>query len=173
MKRQAFLAFLGAAVLSVGLSACTSLAPVYGDHAGANASNIRFNFAPPSTRLDQLVLNRLAVAFPGPAQPGDPVLSVSTSSSGSYTGMSKVPEGSALVGTRVEATVTVTQGEATLFSATRFTDTAYQSGKLAINDAASAAGAQETAARSTAESLRAAILAGYRPGMAGLSTPQR
>ncbi|MVS97490.1 hypothetical protein [Devosia marina] len=150
------------AVMAVTLAGCTSLAPVYGDPAsGRDVSSVRFNFAPPDSHIEQIILNRLKVAFPGPALLSDPVLDIAASTSSPQGSMSNAYEVARPVNVRVEATVTIMDGEETIFEATRFTDTAYQSGKLTPTDIASAAGARETAARSTAEALRAAILAGY------------
>jgi hypothetical protein len=164
MNRKHFLG-LAAAFVAVALSGCTSFTPVYGDMSSAGIANARFNFAPPKSRLEQVIYNRLAIAFPGPASVTDPLLTVSAGTAGVAGGMSNAVAVANQVTTRVEATVTITQGDQVLFTATRFTDSAYQSGKLTPTDIMSSTGAQETAAQSTAESLRAAILAGYRPGM--------
>ena len=67
------------------------------------------------------------------------------------------------VGVRGEGTVAITSGGEKLFEAKRFTDSAYQGGKLTPTNTFSAQGEQEATAESTAEALRAAILAGYRP----------
>ncbi|ODT66177.1 MAG: hypothetical protein ABS75_28610 [Pelagibacterium sp. SCN 63-23] len=170
MTRSKFVALFGAGLVAALLSGCSSFAPVYGDHAGGMAA-ARFNFAPPSNRHEQLILNRLAVAFPGPATPADPVLRVSAGSSGPGEALSEAYAVARPVNVRVEADVTITQGNLVLFEASRFADTASQSGKLTPVDIASATGAEENAARAVAESLRAAILAGYRP--AAVSTPPR
>ncbi|UYN98333.1 MAG: hypothetical protein KIT02_10180 [Devosia sp.] len=161
MKRSRFLVVLGAGLVSLALSGCTSLAPVYGDRSGAEA--IRFNFASPSNRMEQLVLNRLRVAFPGAAGAADPVLTVRASSASAYTPKSdpfriRDPKAEA-----VQATVTIRQGDEILLEATRSAETAYQDATLSLTDQESEIGAEETAARAVAESLRLAILAGYRP----------
>lgn len=166
MQRKFFLSMLVAGALGLALGGCSSFAPVYGDASAGGLANARFNFAPPGNRLEQIILNRLAIAFPGQAGPDDPVLRVAAGGSSKPSSLSNALDVARPVATGVEATVSISQGETVVFSATRFTNTAYQSGKLTPTDALSATGAQETAARSTAESLRAAILAGYRPGMA-------
>lgn len=172
MHRRVLLSLIGAGLLAAATSACTSFTPVYGDASAAGLAAARFNFAPPTNRAEQLILNRLQVAFPNPAGPSDPTLTVRATTVSTSGPLSNAVAVASPVGTRVEATVTIAMGTETVFSATRFTDTAYQGGKLAPTDALSAIGANETAARSTAESLRAAILAGYRPGMM-VSTPRR
>lgn len=155
---------LGLCVMLFGqvLVGCTGLVPVYSDQARVNASALRFNFEPPETRLEQIVLNRLKAAFPGAASPSDPTLDVSVSSAAVSSGMALFSVGRP-VGIRVQATVTIAQGEAAdAVEITRFTDTTYQGGKLVPTDLSSLSGAEETAAVSTAESLRAAILAHYQ-----------
>jgi len=171
MDRRHVLAIITAGLFAVGLSGCTSFSPVYGDMSGAGLADARFNFAPPTNRLEQVILNRLAVAFPNPAGPDDPVLSVSASSSSPQRALSDAFDVGVPINVQVQASVTIAAGGQRLFSATRFTDTAYQGGKLSPTNQASAEGAREQAAESTAEALRAAILAGYRPG--AVSTPVR
>lgn len=161
MNRRTTLLGLGTLAV-LALSGCTSFAPVYGDMAGG-APTARFNFAPPTNRAEQIILQRLQIAFPGTASPSDPTLTVSARRTGLPSAMSDAMSVASPVQVRVEATVTVTAGSTVVFQATRFTDTAYQGGKLVPTNTASAIGAEETAAESTAESLRAAILAGYRP----------
>lgn len=151
-----------ATILTATLAACTSFAPVYGDRTVPAMESVRFNFAEPDSRLEQIIFNRLKVAFPGQAGPDDPVLDLAVSTSAPAASISNAFSVARPANVRVEATLTISRGETILFTATRFTDTAYQPGKLTPVDIASAQGAQETAAKATAESLRAAILGGYR-----------
>ena len=165
MSRRRVLALLGGGMLALSLAGCTSFSPVYGDMSGGGLASARFNFAEPRNRLEQIMLNRLRVAFPNPAGPGDPTLRINANSSSPAAALSDVFAVGTPVNVRVQATVSIVQNEQTLFTATRFTDTAYQGGKLSPSNLLSAEGAREVAAESTAEALRAAILAGYRPGM--------
>lgn len=165
MSRRDFLAFLFSGLLVIGLAGCTSFSPVYSDGAATGLAAARFNFAPPTSRLEQVVLNRLSLAFPAQGGPGDPVLRVSVSSTSPGEALSNAMAVGAPVNVRVNATVSIVQDGATLFSASRFADTSYQGGKLAPTNQASAEGARDVAAQSAAEALRAAIMAGYRPGL--------
>lgn len=168
MAKLKLLPVLAFAVAAIALSACSSFAPVYGDPAadGANLASARFNYAPPENRLEQIIINRLKVAFPAQASPQDPVLDV-TAAAGALPGsLSNAFSVARPANVRVLASVTIQQGDQSAFTATRFSDTSYQGGKLTPVDIASADGAQEAAARNVAEALRAAILAGYRPGAA-------
>lgn len=163
MTHRIFGSALASAVVAMTLAGCTSFTPVYGDVAsGRDMSAVRFNFAAPDSHLEQIIFNRLKIAFPGPASPSDPTLDIAASVGTPQGSMSDAYAVARPVNIRVEATVTIELDEETLFEATRFTDTAYQGGKLTPTDMASRTGAEETAAKSTAEALRAAILAGYR-----------
>ncbi|MCP8884397.1 hypothetical protein NIM87_12835 [Devosia sp. XJ19-1] len=165
MGRPTIYSGLAAALMAVVLAGCTSFAPVYGTNAAGSIASARFNFLPPDSRIEQLIIDRLKVAFPGEASPQDPTLDIAASA-GSYPGsMSDAFDVARPANVRVTASVTIEQDDAVLFAATRFSDTAYQSGKLTPVEISSRTGAQETAARNAAEALRAAILAGYRPGM--------
>jgi hypothetical protein len=163
VNRTKLLALATTTLLAGLLTACTSFAPVYGDRSGAGMEAVRFNFASPDSRLEQIVLDRLKLAFPGQAGPDDPLLDINVSTSSLPRSQSNAFPIAKPVNTRVEATLTVTRDGEVEFSATRFADTAYQSGKLTPVDIASATGAPQTAARSVAEALRAAVLASYRP----------
>ncbi|WIY52418.1 hypothetical protein O9Z70_13260 [Devosia sp. YIM 151766] len=165
MKRRDVMSLLGGALLAGLLSGCTSFAPVYGDRSSASLADARFNFAPPANRLERIILDRLSVAFPNQAGPDDPVLRVSASSRSVASALSDAFAVGRPVNVRVEARIAIVQDGETLFAATRFADSAYQGGKLSPTNLASARGVEEQAAESAAEALRAAILAGYRPGL--------
>jgi hypothetical protein len=161
MTHKHLVAIIGLAA-ALSLSGCTSFTPVYGDVSSTGISAARFNFAPPETRSAQLIMSRLDIVFPGPAGPGDPILSVVATEQGLSRGLVEL-DGPEPRGVRVEATVTITKNDQVVFTATRFADTAYQGGELTPTTIFSATGARETAARAVAEALRVAILAGYRP----------
>ena len=171
MKRHQVLTFGASALLAAALAGCTSFAPVYGDASGTGMASARFNFAPPANRLEQVILNRLGVAFSNSAGPGDPTLRVSARRSSPSAALSDTFAVGTPVNLRVEATITIVQAGKTLFTATRFADGAYQGDKLSGVDLASSAGTGEQVAESVAEALRAAIISGYRPG--AVSTPVR
>lgn len=166
MIGQKNLLAIACVVLAGTLSACSSFAPVYGTNTTrSDGTALRFNFAPPDSRIEQVIIDRLKVAFPGSASPQDPVLDISAGVGGLPGPISNAVSVARPANFRVVATVTVAQGDQTIFTATRFSDTAYQGGKLTPTDLESARGSEEAAARSVAESLRAAILAGYSVAM--------
>lgn len=143
--------------------ACTSFAPVYGGASGTGVESVRFNFAPPDSRLEQVVLDRLKIAFPGTPSSADPVLDVNVSTTTLPGSLSNALSVSKPVNIRVSGSVSIAQGGETLFMANRFSDTAYQADRLTPVDIFTRSGTQESAAAALAESLRTAILAGYRP----------
>lgn len=162
MTNRLFGSALVFVVLAVTLAGCTSFSPVYGDSAsGRDMSAVRFNFASPDSHLEQIIFNRLKAAFPSPASPSDPTLDIVARTIGLQGSMSNAYAVARPVNLRVEATVTIEHNGETLFEATRFADTSFQGGKLTLPDLASRTGAEEIAAKSTAEALRAAILAGH------------
>lgn len=163
MIRRKALLLLAGGLTATALAGCTSFAPVYGDMSANGLAAARFNFAPPTNRTEQIILQRLQIAFPNQAGPTDPTLKVSAYVSSLPGVMSNAMAVASPVGVRVEGTVTITSGGEKLFEAKRFTDSAYQGGKLTPTNSFSAQGEQEATAESTAEALRAAILAGYRP----------
>lgn len=162
MKR--FLTVLAPFVISLAVSACSGFAPVYGTNSAGGMSGASFQFAEPTNRIEQIIINRLRIAFPASGNVSDPVLKVSASQGGQQNSMSDAFAVARPASLEVSGTVTVLQGDKVLFQATRVTGTAYQSGKLTLNEIESQKGTQELAAASTADALRAAILAGYRPG---------
>ena len=167
VKRLKVLQVLLFAAMAVALAACTSFAPVYGSRTDSAVANIRFNYANPDDRLEQLVFNRLRVAFPASATASDPMLDIAVSVSSLSAPLSDSFATARPARIRVQAVVTITQGGQVLFEALRFVDTAYQTGKLTPAGISASLGAQESAAMSVAESVRAAILAGYRPTVTG------
>lgn len=146
------------AVLSV-LSACSSFTPVYADRSGDALRSVRFNFAEPSSRLEQIILNRLKLAFPGQATPGDPTLDVDASVISLPSSMSTAFAVARPVNIRVQAVASIARNDEVVLEETRFVDTSYQGGKLTPTDLFSKSGAEEQAAEAVAAALEAAIVA--------------
>lgn len=167
MRRRKFLPILAIGLLSTALAACTSFTPVYGDRTGGGVEAIRLNFATPSNRVEQLIMNRLKVAFPGQPGPNDPVLDIGASVTTLPGSQSDAYSVARPTNIRLEAALSIVGADGELlFQATRFVDTSYTTGGLASVNINANTGTQESAARSVAESLRAAILVGYRPSTA-------
>lgn len=158
-------------VVAAALAACSSFVPVYGDRTGTSMQTVRFNFAAPDNRLEQIIVDRLKLVFPAEATPQDPVLDIVATLAGGAGSASNALAVARPSNFRVQATVTIMQADALLFNATRFVDSGFQGSKLTPTDLLSSAGAQESAARAVADSIRAAIISAYVPSrlVSGLS----
>jgi hypothetical protein len=162
MMTKRFFAVILGCVLAVVLAGCSSFTPVYGTANGISPLAYSFNFAKPRNRLEQIILGDLASAFPATPTSASPTLTVTATVVNMGGSMSSSITVGRVESSRVTATVAIdTNGQ--VVNITRFTEAGYQPGALVITDQAALTDAQETAAHSTAESLRAAILATYRP----------
>jgi len=162
-KRAARNALVSLAFLAptLALAGCTSFAPVYSDVAMAEAK-YAFNFAKPVSRLDQIAYQELALRFPGGTL-DSPTLTVSigASSRGLTRSATVNPVTNYEAIANGTATITDASGKK-LFSATRSASTGYQTNGQVFADTEAFRSASEQAARDVAESLRLAILAGYK-----------
>ena len=124
MRRRKFLPILAIGLLSTALAACTSFTPVYGDRTGGGVEAIRLNFATPSNRVEQLIMNRLKVAFPGQPGPNDPVLDIGASVTTLPGSQSDAYSVARPTNIRLEAALSIVGADGELlFQATRFVDT--------------------------------------------------
>lgn len=155
-------AILAVTICAVGmsLSGCTSLTPVYGGARGVEIASLRFQYAEPTNRMEQIIYNELKLSFPASPDAGAPMLVVVASASSPKGALSNAISVGRQTASRVTATLTIGEGE-DAYSVTRYNDAAYQSGALVLSEQVAAAEAEEIAARSTAAALRAAILATY------------
>lgn len=145
----------------LAVAGCTGLTPVYSDAAMAQKT-FAFNFAKPNSRLEQVAYQELALRFPN-AAPDAPTLSVSvgvgsrlltrSASANPLTSYEAVASGT--------ATIADAQGK-TLFTASRTASTNFQTNGQVFADTEAYKSASEQATRELAESLRLAILAGYK-----------
>lgn len=159
-----FLRLIACVAVLAGLSACSSFAPVYGERSDDALRSARFNFGEPSTRVEQIIINRLKIAFPGDAEPEDPILDVTATVTGLPAPISSAFSAARPVNIRVQAEVTIVRDDETLLSETRFADSSYQGGKLTPTDIYSRAGLEERVAEAVAEALRAALIARLTAG---------
>lgn len=150
-------------VVAAALVACSSFVPVYGDRTETSMETVRFNFAAPDNRLEQIIIDRLKLVFPAKALPQDPVLDIVATLAGGGGSASSAFSVARPSNFRVQATVTIVQVDALLFNETRFVDSGFQGSKLTPTDLLSSTGAQESAARAVADSIRAAIISTYVP----------
>ncbi|MHA6732436.1 hypothetical protein [Devosia sp. A369] len=146
--------FLAAAA---SLAAC-SFSPVYGGANTPSASNIAFAYAAPSSRLEQVVYQRLGLSF----RPSDdaPVM-MATVSTGSQRGMMTSTSGPAPRVANVTVTMNILEDGKVIFTATRSASASYSTNNQVLANNQAVTDAQERAAVSAAESLRLAVLADY------------
>jgi hypothetical protein len=148
------------ACAAVTLGAC-SFSPVY---SGTLASQPMLNlaFAKPTTRLEQVVYQELALRFGSSVAPTAPLATVSVSSAAGGIGLSVTSNPNKLYRTVVTATLTIARRDGTEAEPMTFTRQAtaeYTTSGQVLADTAAANEAAERAAKAAAESLRLAMLA--------------
>ena len=148
---------LGAAV---ALGAC-SFSPVY---SGTLASRpmLDLAFAKPTTRLEQVIYQELALRFGSSVAPTAPLATVTVASSSGAVGLSVTANPNKLYRSVVTATVTIARRDGTgaePMSFTRQASAEYTTSGQVLADTAAANEAAERAAKAAAESLRLAMLA--------------
>lgn len=145
----------------LAVAGCTGLTPVYSDAAMAQKT-FAFNFAKPNSRLDQVAYQELASRFPN-AAPDAPTLAVSISAGGRQLTRSATdnPVTNSEAGAYGTLTITDAQGKQ-LFVASRNASSSYQTNGQVFADTEAYKAATEQATRAVAESLRLAVLAGYK-----------
>lgn len=160
------------AVTLLALAGCT-FRPVYQDHDPRSQMSLAFDLEKPTSRLEQIVYEDIALRFYVTKAPNTPKLRVSVATSGGAAFLSDtfikksdgqrgapsgLPRRNQITAT---ATATATYQGKTTFTATRNATAEYTSSGQIIADQAALVDAQERAAKSAAESLRLAILATF------------
>lgn len=144
---------------ALALAGCT-VTPVYSD-AAAVQQKLRFSYAEPTTRLQQIVYQDLALRFGGDAGAGAPRLSVTVSPSGRGLTLSANPAPVTQAEATVSGTATVVAPDGTVLLSVRRTASAgYETNGQVFADREARAEAAERATHELAESLRLALLAG-------------
>ena len=153
-----------AAGLALGLAAtlgACSFSPVY---SGTLASQPMLNlaYAKPTTRLEQVIYQELALRFGSSDAPTAPLATVNASSSSTTIGLSATANPNKLYRFTVTATLTIARRDGTdaePISFTRQASAEYTTRGQVLADKAAANDAAERAAKAAAESLRLAMLA--------------
>lgn len=148
---------LGAAV---ALGAC-SFSPVY---SGTLASQpmLDLTFAKPTSRLEQVIYQELALRFGSSDAATAPLATVSVASTSGTVGLSVTANPNKLSRSTVTATLTIMRRDGTDAAPITFTRQAsaeYTTSGQVLADTAAANEAAERAAKAAAESLRLAMLA--------------
>lgn len=152
-----------ALLVLVGLSvAGCSLHPVCGDNAiGAKATALQFSFADPTSRLEQIVYQELRFRFSETTDPDAPRITIRTTSTAALLTTVAAPGARRSLNSTVTGTMTVTVGDATVYGAKRVAMAGRQSLGGVLSDTQTRLDAEESAAKSVAESLRLAILSQF------------
>jgi hypothetical protein len=154
------LAVAGMVVSATALGAC-SFQPVY---SGTLASQPMLNlaFAKPTSRLQQVVYQELALRFGSSDAATAPLVTVSVTSSAGAVGLSVTSNPNKLYRSVVTATLTIARRDGSNVAPMTFTRQAsaeYTTSGQVLADTAAANEAAERAAKAAAESLRLAMLA--------------
>lgn len=145
---------LGAAALALG--GC-SFTPVYGEH-GVAQQRLELAYGKPATRLDQIVIQDMALRLGSSDAPDAPRVSISTSAYSrplTHTGLSK-PASQHEV--QVTVSFSVTAGGKVLAAGSRSASAAWTSRGQVLADEEARKDAEERAARAAGETVRLAIL---------------
>ncbi|MGB3335786.1 MAG: LPS assembly lipoprotein LptE [Devosia sp.] len=151
--------------LVTALGAC-SFSPVY---SGTLASQPMLNlaFAKPTSRLEQVIYQELALRFGSSDTATAPLATVTASSSAATVALSVTSNPNKLARLTVTATLTLTRRDGTGIEPISFTRVAsadYTTSGQVLADTAAATEAAERAAKAAAESLRLAMLASLSRG---------
>jgi len=154
---------LAGLVLSAGaaLGAC-SFAPVYRSATPLSQSELNLAYAEPTTRLEQIIYQDLALRLGSSDAATAPLVSVATTTSAARVGLSATGNPNTLNRLTLTATLTVTQRDGSDAAPIRFTRQAsaeYSTSGQVLADTAAANDAAARAARAAAESLRLTLLA--------------
>lgn len=146
--------------LATALGGC-SFSPVY---SGALASQplLELAYAKPTTRLEQVIYQELALRFGSSTAPTAPLATVTASVAGATIGLSATANPNKLSRVTVTATLTLAARNGSADEPRHFIRAAsaeYTTSGQVLADNAAATDATERAAKAAAESLRLAVLA--------------
>lgn len=146
-------------VAPVVLAGCSGLRPVYGE-AGLVSQRLDFNYAKPSNRLAQIVIQDLALRLGSGSNPDAPEIRIAASSNEralTRTGVTK-PVAQREVTVTASYSVVTADGRELLTGKRRASANFTTSGQV-LADEAALKDAAERAAREVAETIRLSILA--------------
>lgn len=157
------LALLGAGAMS----GCSSFRPVYGDN-GVVSERIELAYGKPTSRLDQIIYQDLALKFGKSSSADAPRLSVTAiASSRGLTRTGAVKPATQQEATVVATAVLTTADGRVVFNGKRSASAGYVTVGQVLADTEAANEAQERAAREVGELLRLAILGALATPVAG------
>lgn len=148
---------LGMVLLApLAVAGCSSLKPVYGDN-GIGAERVALSYAKPTTRLEQIIYQDLALSLGKAA--GAPLLTVMTTTSNRKLTRSDVTRPSAQRETVVSAEIELKGTDGTvLFAGERSAAASYSVDGQGLADTEALRNAEEQAARALAETIRLTLI---------------
>ena len=144
---------------SLALAGCSGFRPVYGE-SGVIQERLELNYAKPSSRLEQIIIQDLALRLGSGRNPDAPIVRIVASSAARTLTRTAVVKPSTQHELTVTASYAVTSsGGETLISGTRRASATYSSSGQVLADEAAVSDATERAGHEVAETIRLTILA--------------
>ncbi len=143
-------------LVPLAVAGCSSLKPVYGDN-GIGAERLALSYAKPTTRLEQIIYQDLALSLGKAA--GGPLLTVATTTSNRKLTRSDVARPSEQREVVVAADIEVKGTDGTvLFKGERSAAASYSVDGQGLADTEALRNAEEQAARALAETIRLTLI---------------
>lgn len=161
LSRPLRAALFAAALSAVAVLGACSFQPVYSGRL-AETAHMPLAYAPPNSRLEQIIYQELAFRLGKSEQPTAPLVAVNVAASAKTPYLSVTVNPNKPYEATVTATLTITPRDGIGSKPVTLTRTAaaqYTASGQVLADAAAETEAQERAAKSVAESLRLAVLA--------------
>lgn len=163
-KHLKILGFSAIALIGMPILAACTLTPVYSGRL-AQANTLNLTFAEPATRLDQIIIQDLALHFGNSDAAGAHLVTVRSSAGAKGLFNTNTADPNKAYAVTVTAILTIAppadQADAAPITLTRRATASYESGVQVLNDQSAATEASERAAKAAAESLRLAVLANF------------
>jgi hypothetical protein len=147
--------------LGMALSAC-SFSPVYQTGTLASQPKLNLAYAKPTSRIEQIIYQDLALRFGETVDETSPLVTVSTSTSGARIGISQTSNPNETQRLTLTATATITYRDGSKrppLAITRTASADYTTTNQVLANIEAAGDAGDRAAKAAAESLRLALLA--------------
>ena len=141
----------------IALAGCSSLRPVYGD-AGSVQTRIAMSYAKPNSRLEQIIIQDLALRLGSSKDPDAPKINIAASAGSRVLTRTGVAKPVSQHEVAVSASYTVTAGGEVVAQGSRRASASYSSSGQVLADEAAYKDAVERAGHEVAESIRLAIL---------------
>jgi LPS-assembly lipoprotein len=148
-----------ALVTPLALAGCGSFRPVYGE-AGVVQQKLAFNYAKPNSRLEQIIIQELALRLGKATDREDaPVVRISAAAGGRALTSTGVTKPATQHEMSVTASYAVVVDGKVVLQGSRKASASYATVGQVLADEAAAKDAQERAAREVAQTIRLSILA--------------